>query len=212
LRFKLILLIYVPCCRSHAPLRADGQPRANGCVRIYGSDAYDLNTPAGARHDTGARLCYKDRLAGAQRAGAIPGSSVRHRHPVPRVARAHRRCTRTPSRDLQPLFERGIFIAAGPKVPREGGVILAARIDRDELDAILATDPFVTEGLATYRVTEFRITRAAQGQRAGAAVTDAAAHERTRARRAHAHRASRSDRKEEAGDGGAVTSRRAGPR
>ena len=48
-------------------------------------------------------------------------------------------------------------------MPREGGVILAARIDRDELDAILATDPFVTEGLATYRVTEFRITRAAQG-------------------------------------------------
>lgn len=64
---------------------------------------------------------------------------------------------------LQPLFERGIFIAAGPKVPREGGVILAARIDRNELDAILETDPFVTEGLATYRVTEFRITRAAQG-------------------------------------------------
>ncbi|KAG8151230.1 hypothetical protein FCJ61_22300 [Burkholderia metallica] len=64
---------------------------------------------------------------------------------------------------LQPQFDKGIFIAAGPKVPREGGVILAARIDRDELDAILATDPFVTEGLATYRVTEFRITRAASG-------------------------------------------------
>ncbi|VWB32170.1 YciI family protein [Burkholderia lata] len=64
---------------------------------------------------------------------------------------------------LQPQFDKGIFIAAGPKVPREGGVILAARIDRDELDAILKTDPFVTEGLATYRVTEFRITRAASG-------------------------------------------------
>ncbi|KVC38853.1 YciI family protein [Burkholderia pseudomultivorans] len=64
---------------------------------------------------------------------------------------------------LQPLLDKGIFIAAGPKVPREGGVILAARIDRDALDAILQTDPFVTEGLATYRVTEFRITRAATG-------------------------------------------------
>ena len=46
---------------------------------------------------------------------------------------------------LQPQFDKGIFIAAGPKVPREGGVILAARIDRDELDAILKTDPFVIE-------------------------------------------------------------------
>lgn len=64
---------------------------------------------------------------------------------------------------LQPLLDRGVFIAAGPKVPRDGGMILAARIDRDELEAILKTDPFVTDGLATYRVTEFRITRAAQG-------------------------------------------------
>ncbi|KVD34844.1 hypothetical protein WS89_02875 [Burkholderia sp. MSMB1072] len=64
---------------------------------------------------------------------------------------------------LQPQFDKGIFIAAGPKVPREGGMILAARIDRDALDAILETDPFVTEGLATYRVTEFRVTRAASG-------------------------------------------------
>ncbi|MFA8330570.1 hypothetical protein ACEPUE_35280, partial [Burkholderia ubonensis] len=38
-----------------------------------------------------------------------------------------------------------------------------ARIDRDELEAILQTDPFVTEGLANYRVTEFRMTRAAPG-------------------------------------------------
>ncbi|KVV47517.1 hypothetical protein WK81_03670 [Burkholderia ubonensis] len=64
---------------------------------------------------------------------------------------------------LQPLLDKGIFIAAGPKVPRDGGMILAARIDRDELEAILQTDPFVTEGLANYRVTEFRMTRAAPG-------------------------------------------------
>ncbi|KVN95629.1 hypothetical protein WJ70_11480 [Burkholderia ubonensis] len=64
---------------------------------------------------------------------------------------------------LQPLLDKGIFIAAGPKVPRDGGMILAARIDRDELEAILQTDPFVTEGLASYRVTEFRMTRVAPG-------------------------------------------------
>ncbi|WP_323122591.1 YciI family protein [Burkholderia alba] len=64
---------------------------------------------------------------------------------------------------LQRHFDAGVFIAAGPKVPRDGGVILAARIDRAALDAILETDPFVTEGLATYAVTEFRMTRAAPG-------------------------------------------------
>jgi uncharacterized protein YciI len=64
---------------------------------------------------------------------------------------------------LQRHFDAGVFIAAGPKVPRTGGVILAARIDRDALDAILRSDPFVTEQLATYTVTEFRMTRAADG-------------------------------------------------
>lgn len=64
---------------------------------------------------------------------------------------------------LQRQFDAGVFVAAGPKVPRDGGVILAMRIDRDALEAILQTDPFVTEGLATYTVTEFRMTRAAPG-------------------------------------------------
>lgn len=116
------------------------------------------------RHDTQRQLCYKDRLAGVRRAGDIPGPSmyvidIHYNASLERIDDALERHRAY----LQPLFERGIFIAAGPKVPREGGVILAARIDRGELDAILETDPFVTEGLATYRVTEFKITRAAQG-------------------------------------------------
>ena len=116
------------------------------------------------RHHTKRRLCYKDRLTGARRAGDIPGPSmyvidIHYNTSLERIDDALERHRAY----LQPLFERGIFIAAGPKVPREGGVILAARIDRGELDAILETDPFVTEGLATYRVTEFKITRAAQG-------------------------------------------------
>ncbi|WP_186058554.1 YciI family protein [Burkholderia gladioli] len=64
---------------------------------------------------------------------------------------------------LQVQFENGVFIASGPKVPRSGGVILAARIARERLDAILAADPFVIEGLATYIVTEFKTTRVAAG-------------------------------------------------
>ncbi|WP_186167123.1 YciI family protein [Burkholderia gladioli] len=64
---------------------------------------------------------------------------------------------------LQVQFENGVFIASGPKVPRNGGVILAARIERERLNAILAADPFVIEGLATYTVTEFKTTRVAAG-------------------------------------------------
>jgi uncharacterized protein YciI len=60
-------------------------------------------------------------------------------------------------------FEAGIFVAAGPKLPRDGGIILAMRIERDRLDAILATDPFVVLQLARYEVTEFKTTRLAPG-------------------------------------------------
>lgn len=160
-------------------MRTNGLPRANGCPSIYGNEAYNLNTrrrgePAAGtqpsprnapcRRDSPHPLCYKDRLAGARSAGAIPGPSmyvidIHYTASLERIDDALERHRAY----LQPLFDKGIFIAAGPKVPREGGVILAARIDRDELDAILKTDPFVTEGLATYRVTEFRITRAASG-------------------------------------------------
>ncbi len=64
---------------------------------------------------------------------------------------------------LQIHFDSGVFIASGPKVPRTGGVILAARVERERLDAILASDPFVVEGLVTYTVTEFKTTRVAAG-------------------------------------------------
>ncbi|WP_028225361.1 YciI family protein [Paraburkholderia ferrariae] len=64
---------------------------------------------------------------------------------------------------LDTHFAAGVFIAAGPKVPREGGVILAAGIERERLDAILATDPFAVKGLAGYTVTEFKATRIGAG-------------------------------------------------
>jgi uncharacterized protein YciI len=64
---------------------------------------------------------------------------------------------------LDEHFAAGVFIAAGPKVPREGGVILATGIEREKLDVILATDPFAVQGLAVYTVTEFKATRVAQG-------------------------------------------------
>ncbi|MFP6561869.1 YciI family protein [Paraburkholderia sp. B3] len=64
---------------------------------------------------------------------------------------------------LDQHFAAGVFIAAGPKVPREGGVILASGVERERLDAILASDPFAVQGLASYAVTEFKATRIGPG-------------------------------------------------
>ena len=55
-------------------------------------------------------------------------------------------------------YEAGRFLVSGPKVPRDGGVILARAIERDELDDVIASDPFTREGVAAYDVIEFRAT------------------------------------------------------
>jgi len=64
---------------------------------------------------------------------------------------------------LDEHFAAGIFVAAGPKVPRDGGVIIATNVDRAQLDAILANDPFAVQGIASYSVTEFKATRIGPG-------------------------------------------------
>jgi uncharacterized protein YciI len=56
---------------------------------------------------------------------------------------------------LRQQYQQGVFIVSGRKVPRTGGIILARGVTRDELDAILDTDPFKQQGLARYTITEF---------------------------------------------------------
>ncbi|MFJ9692500.1 YciI family protein [Kitasatospora sp. NPDC101183] len=58
-------------------------------------------------------------------------------------------------------IEDGTFLAAGRKVPREGGIILAVGEDRAAIEALAATDPFLLAGVAEYRVTEFIATTTA---------------------------------------------------
>jgi len=64
---------------------------------------------------------------------------------------------------LERYFAACVFVIAGPKVPREGGIILASGIERDRLDAIIGEDPFAQQGLAHYDITEFKATRLARG-------------------------------------------------
>jgi uncharacterized protein YciI len=63
---------------------------------------------------------------------------------------------------LQKAFDDGIFIAAGRKVPRTGGLLLS-QADRATLDASLKLDPFYTNGVADFEVVEFHAARVAPG-------------------------------------------------
>jgi len=61
---------------------------------------------------------------------------------------------------LDAQYAREVFLASGPKNPRDGGVIIVSgRLSRAELDGLLAQDPFAQNGIASYQVTEFEATK-----------------------------------------------------
>jgi uncharacterized protein YciI len=62
---------------------------------------------------------------------------------------------------LEKQYEHGVFLASGPKNPRDGGMIIAVAEDRARIEEITAGDPFVTAGVCAYRVTEFAATKTA---------------------------------------------------
>ena len=66
---------------------------------------------------------------------------------------------------LEKHYADGRFLLSGRQRPPVGGVILAADVDRAELDRIIATDPYVTEGVAEYEVVEFGPTMVADSLR-----------------------------------------------
>lgn len=58
-------------------------------------------------------------------------------------------------------YKSGLFIVSGPQEPRVGGVIVTADVPRSAIDAALAEDPFVREGVSEYEIIEFKITKRA---------------------------------------------------
>ena len=61
---------------------------------------------------------------------------------------------------LQAAIDAGLLLVAGRQVPRVGGVIVF-RGHRAEVEALVATDPFVTSGVATATVIEIAASFAA---------------------------------------------------
>ena len=64
-------------------------------------------------------------------------------------------------RFLKAHYASGHFLVSGRKIPRDGGIILAVGQSREEIESIVAQDPFVTNGLAEARVIEFRASQRA---------------------------------------------------
>jgi uncharacterized protein YciI len=62
---------------------------------------------------------------------------------------------------LKRHYSAGTFLVSGRKVPRDGGIILAAGKTRAEIEAIMREDPFCKNGLADFRVIEFRASQRA---------------------------------------------------
>lgn len=60
---------------------------------------------------------------------------------------------------LEKYYHKGNFLASGRKEPRDGGMIFVKAASRKEVEAIVAEDPFNINGLASYRIIEFRATK-----------------------------------------------------
>jgi uncharacterized protein YciI len=64
---------------------------------------------------------------------------------------------------LDAQYDAGRFVVSGRRIPRTGGVILARGDDREEIEALAAKDPFVSGGVATCEVIQFRASQTAEG-------------------------------------------------
>lgn len=70
---------------------------------------------------------------------------------VDRFLQAHREY-------LAENYATGRFIVSGPQTPRVGGVIMMKAVNREDVDVLIAQDPFHINGIADYQVVEFTPT------------------------------------------------------
>lgn len=59
-------------------------------------------------------------------------------------------------------YAAGTFVMSGRKIPRDGGIILALGESREQIEELMRQDPFCSRGLASFRVTEFRVSQRAE--------------------------------------------------
>ena len=64
-------------------------------------------------------------------------------------------------RFLKKYYAAGTFLISGRKIPRDGGIIVAAGNSLADIEAIVREDPFVERGLADFRIVQFRASQRA---------------------------------------------------
>jgi len=64
---------------------------------------------------------------------------------------------------VKSLYEKGIAICSGPKIPRTGGFMLMKATNKEEALEIMKHDPYVIHGVARYDVIEFEVRSRADG-------------------------------------------------
>ena len=64
-------------------------------------------------------------------------------------------------RFLKKHYAAGTFLVSGRKIPRDGGIILAAGDSREAIESIMREDPFCARGLADVRIIQFRASQRA---------------------------------------------------
>src|SRR5213593_3484278 len=73
---------------------------------------------------------------------------------------------------LKKYYASGNFLVSGRKIPRDGGIILAVARSRRQIETIIEQDPFFENGLADFRIIEFRAANARTTFRNGSKGTD----------------------------------------
>ncbi|MDP4164055.1 MAG: YciI family protein, partial [Bacillota bacterium] len=63
---------------------------------------------------------------------------------------------------LKKYYEKGIFLLSGPKNPRKGGIIIAGKVSKTDLELLLSEDVFFINKAAEYRIQEFHVTLSAE--------------------------------------------------
>lgn len=53
------------------------------------------------------------------------------------------------------LAQKGVLLASGPFSPRTGGMLIMRADSREDVDAVVADDPFKQEGIADYEIREW---------------------------------------------------------
>lgn len=61
---------------------------------------------------------------------------------------------------LDEQYAEGAFVLSGRREPRTGGMIIAADLDRTDLERRMERDPFQLNGIAEYRIEEFLPSKA----------------------------------------------------